>query len=139
MNFPIQIVFKLLALAPQMYVSDASGAGIGYVRQKLLAFKENVTVFTDATQSKPIYAIKADRIIDFNAQYHIADTAGVSLGSVRREGVRSLWRASYVISVGESRRSRFTRKARWCACSISRSVRFRSSGCSPAISSIPST
>lgn len=102
MIFPVKIVFKLLALAPQMYVADGSGNGIGYVRQKLLAFKESVTVFTDDTQTKPIYTIKADRVIDFNARYEFMAPNGAALGSLKREGVRSLWKAHYMIAVGDS-------------------------------------
>jgi hypothetical protein len=99
MQFPIQIVFKLLALAPQMYVNDGSGQHLGYVRQKLLAFKEKVTVFQDDTQTTPIYSIAADRVIDFNAEYHFANAAGARLGSVQRSGMRSLWRAHYIINI----------------------------------------
>ncbi len=101
MIFPVQIVFKLLALAPQMYVRDGNGQSIGYVKQKLLAFKENVTVFEDDTQAKPIYSIQADRVIDFNAVYHLRNNAGAEVGTIRREGMRSLWRAHYVINVGD--------------------------------------
>jgi uncharacterized protein YxjI len=101
MHFPVKITFKVLALAPQMWVRDATGAEIGYVRQKLLAFKESVTIFADESQSRPIYAIAADRVIDFNANYHFADAGGTPLGHVRREGFSSLWRAHYVISVGD--------------------------------------
>jgi hypothetical protein len=100
MQFPIRIVFKLLALAPQMYVDDSAGNHLGYVRQRLLAFKEKVTVFADETQQTPIYSIAADRIIDFNAEYKFANAQGVVLGSVKRSGMRSLWRAHYIISLG---------------------------------------
>ena len=100
MQFPLQISFKILALAPQMSVREAGGRSIGYVRQKLLAFKESVTVFEDESQSRPIYTINADRVIDFTANYHFADAAGRPVGHLRREGMRSLWRAHYVVSVG---------------------------------------
>lgn len=102
MQFPVQIAFKILAIAPQMYVRDAVGQSLGYVRQKLLAFKEKVTVFSDETQAKAIYTISADRIIDFNAEYHFANAAGKELGSVKRSGMRSLWRAHYVINVADA-------------------------------------
>ena len=101
MQFPLKIVFKILTLVPQMYVQEASGRQIGYVRSKLFAFKEDVTVYEDESQSRPIYTIKADRVIDFTANYHFADGAGRSLGYMRREGVRSLLRAHYTICVGE--------------------------------------
>lgn len=100
MNFPIQIAFKILALAPQMYVTDGAGQSQGYVKQKLFKLKESVTVFTDETQATPLYHINADRIIDFNAEYTITDAANHPLGSVKRHGARSLWRAHYEINMG---------------------------------------
>lgn len=102
MQFPIQIAFKLLAIAPQMYVRDQGGQNLGYVKQKLLAFKEKVTVFADDTQAQPIYTIGADRVIDFNAEYHFTNAQGVRLGSAKRSGMRSLWKAHYIIDVGDS-------------------------------------
>ena len=101
MQFPLKIAFKILTFVPQMYVHDATGSSIGYVRSKLLAFRESVTVFSDESQANAIYSINADRVIDFTANYHFADASGRSLGYVRREGVRSLWRAHYVICVGD--------------------------------------
>jgi uncharacterized protein YxjI len=102
MQFPIQIAFKLLALAPQMYVRDAAGKNLGYVRQKLLAFKEKVTVYADESQATAIYSMGADRVIDFNAAYHFANASGQHLGSAKRSGMRSLWKAHYVITVGQT-------------------------------------
>ncbi len=101
MQFPLQIAFKVFAIVPQLSVSDAAGQTVGYVRKNLLAFKEDVTIYADSTQAKPLYKINADRIIDFSANYHFSDTSGQPLGHVRREGVRSLWRAHYIISVGD--------------------------------------
>ena len=62
---------------------------------------DNVTVFSDDTQSKPLYRIKADRIIDWSANYRIANMSEQPLGIVRRKGARSLWRAHYEILVGD--------------------------------------
>lgn len=99
MQFPLSISFKILTLIPELNVRDAAGAHIGYVRQKLLAFKESVTVYSDESRATPIYTINADRVIDFTANYHFADASGVPLGHVRREGFNSLWHAHYIISV----------------------------------------
>lgn len=101
MDYPLQLSFKLLALAPQIYVRDAAGQLRMYVKQKLLKLKEQVTVFADEAQTVPLYHIKADRVIDFNARYDITAPDGRSLGSVRRRGRRSLWRANYEIMRGE--------------------------------------
>jgi uncharacterized protein YxjI len=89
--------FKIMALAPQIYVRDAKGGTICYVKQKLLKLKEAVTVFVDETKSRVLCEIKADRIIDWSANYHFYDTGGESFGSVRRKGMRSIWKAHYEV------------------------------------------
>jgi uncharacterized protein YxjI len=91
--YPLQLKFKLLALAPQIYVRDAQGSLLGYVRQKLLALREAVTVFADEAQTQPLFAIKADRVFDFRARYDMFRMPdGTQVGAVKQQGMRSLWR-----------------------------------------------
>ncbi len=97
MEYPLELSFKIMALAPQISVTDASGRQVFYVKQKLLKLKEAVTVFADTGQTQPLYQINADRVIDFSARYHFADANGVGLGSVKRAGVKSLWKTHYEI------------------------------------------
>jgi len=98
MNFPLEFRFKILALASQIYVRDAGGTLVGYVRQKMFKLKEDVVVYGDAEQTRPLYRIRADRIIDIAAEYAITEAAsGAPLGSVKRRGLRSFWRAHYEI------------------------------------------
>jgi len=97
LNFPLDLRFKIIAIAPQISVFDATGNLICYVRQKAFKLKEAVTVFSDAAQTIPLYRIQADRILDISATYHITETSGRALGAVRRQGMRSLWRAHYDI------------------------------------------
>jgi uncharacterized protein YxjI len=100
MNYPLTLSFKILALAPQILVTDAAGQTVFYVRQKLLKLKEAVTVFADPEQQHPLYTIHADRILDFGARYEIADMAGRALGAVQQHGLRTLWSATYDIHDG---------------------------------------
>ena len=102
MQYPLGLNFKIMALAPQISVTDASGQQVLYVKQKLFKLKEAVTVFADAAQTRPLYTINADRIIDFSAQYHFTDLTGLPLGSVKRDGMKSLWRSRYNILNGSS-------------------------------------
>ena len=97
MNYPIKLSFKLLAIASQIYVRDANGQLIGYVKQKLFKLKEAINVFSDEGQTNLIYTIKADRIIDFSAKYNFSDSSGRMLGSIRRKGMRSLFNAHDLI------------------------------------------
>lgn len=100
MNFPLDLSFKKVALNPQVKVSDASGNVVLYTKQKAFKLKEAVTVFADVEQTRPLYTINADRVLDFNAKYNIADTAGRSLGAIARKGRKSLWRAQYEVMDG---------------------------------------
>lgn len=102
MQFPLQLTFKLIALAPQLTVTDAGGQTVAYVQQKLFKLKEAVTVYRDASKTEELYRLAADRIIDFSAHYHITGSAGQPLGSLRRRGMRSLWRAHYEIVDGDA-------------------------------------
>jgi hypothetical protein len=100
MNYPLQLSFKMISVGPQISVTDASGNLVMYVKQKAFKLKEAVTIFADQAQTMPIYTINADRVIDFSAAYHIADTRGQAIGAVKRQGMKSIWRAEYHISDG---------------------------------------
>jgi hypothetical protein len=99
-KFPLDLRFKTLAVAPQISVFDAAGQLQLYVRQQAFKLKESVTVFQDAAQTRPVYRITADRVIDISANYRIDDAGGTSLGVLRRLGMRSLWRAHYEVLRG---------------------------------------
>ncbi len=97
MNYPLELSFKLLALASQIYIRDANGQLLGYVKQKLFKLKEDINIFADESQTRQLYNIKADRVLDFSAKYNFTDASGNHLGSIKRQGMRSLWRANYDI------------------------------------------
>ena len=97
MNYPLQLSFKVVAFAPQLKVTDASGAAVCFVRQKMFKLKEAVEIFTDETRTDKLCEIRADRIIDFSAKYTFYDRNGAAFGAVRRKGMRSIWRARYEI------------------------------------------
>ncbi len=98
MNYPIDLTFKLLALASQIYIRDTNGNLMGYVKQKLLKLKEDINVFADESQTNILFNIKADRVLDFSARYNFTASNGQLLGSIKRQGMRSIWKANYEIS-----------------------------------------
>lgn len=104
MNYPLQLSFELLSIARKLSVTDAAGNLSFFVKQKAFKLKESVTVFADVDQRLPLYELAADRIIDFSASYHFKDASrGTHIGTVRRKGMKSLWRARYDIVNGSSR------------------------------------
>jgi uncharacterized protein YxjI len=102
MNYPLDLSFKILAIARQLSVTDSTGRVALYVKQKAFKLKEAVTVFGDAEQTQPLYTINADRVIDFSARYHFSNGNGQHLGSIKRQGMKSLWRSRYDIMDGEA-------------------------------------
>jgi hypothetical protein len=96
-RFPLDLRFKTIAVAPQISVFDAAGDLQLYVKQQAFRLKESVTVFRDAAQTHPVYRIAADRVLDISANYRIGDEDGSPLGTLRRRGMRSLWRAHYEV------------------------------------------
>jgi hypothetical protein len=101
-TYPLNLSFKIVTLASQFSVRDANGNLIAYVRQKILALKEAVTVFADESQKQELFRIKADRIIDFSARYNFSNAQGSAVGAVKRRGMRSLWKATYDILDGNT-------------------------------------
>jgi uncharacterized protein YxjI len=107
LNFPLTLRFKLIALAPQVFLEDSRGQLLLYVKQKLLKLKEEVNVFSDEAQNKLAFTIKADRVIDFRARYTITNGAGQTLGAIKQRGMKSLWKAHFDVEDAFGRESFF--------------------------------
>lgn len=99
MNYPLDLRFKIAAIASQLNVKDAAGNQIFYVKQKLFKLKENVEIYKDNTKSQLLYTIKADRIIDFSPLYTLTAANGEVAGTIKRRGAKSLWSATYDLTL----------------------------------------
>lgn len=97
MSYPLTVRFKKIAIARQLAVTDPDDRLLMYVKQKAFKLKEAITVYADREQTKPLYRIAADRVIDFSATYEIRSEDGEKVGAVRRRGMKTLWRARYDI------------------------------------------
>lgn len=95
--FPIEIEFKIGTISNDFVAKDANGQLIGYVRQKMFKFKEDIQVFNNESKSMVNYTIKADKWIDFNTSYAFNRGNGDYVGRVGRKGMKSIWKASYDI------------------------------------------
>lgn len=95
--YPLEFSFRLLTLSPQLFVRDASGREIAYVRQKLFRLKELVKIYSNQTATEESYTVEADRILDFSGAYHLRDAMGAELGILKQHGVRSIWRAHFSV------------------------------------------
>jgi uncharacterized protein YxjI len=100
MNFPLLARFKLMTIGNQISVEDHSGSVVYFARQKAFKLKEAVTVFADEAETRPVFTIAADRVLDISARYTIAAAGGGEAAVLQREGMKSIWRTSYTIDAG---------------------------------------
>lgn len=95
--YPLTLTFKFLTISSFIRVVDASGQLVSYVKQRAFRLKENVTIFADEQQTRPLYHMKANKIIDIGATYAISDADGRPIGALRQRGLRTFWKATYDI------------------------------------------
>lgn len=97
LDFPLSLQFKISTFTNDFTVKDTYGNTVAYVKQKLFKFIEEITVFTDESQTTEAYRIKANKWIDFSAAYTFFDNQGKDIGKVARKGWASLWKANYEV------------------------------------------
>jgi uncharacterized protein YxjI len=75
---------------------DGQEAGLlAFAQQKRLAFKEQVTLYTDDTKQTPVLSFKARQVLDLGATYDIFDAAGTPVGLFRKNFGKSLLRSTW--------------------------------------------
>jgi hypothetical protein len=100
MQYPLELRYKITERLPQVSVADATGKLVFILNHAPAENGSIVQVYSDAERNALRYTINPDWILDFSAQYHFTDHAGQLLGSVRRDGERSLWRTRFEIMNG---------------------------------------
>jgi uncharacterized protein YxjI len=98
LNYPLELSFKIATIGTRVRVVDAARQQVAYLRKKKFRLKEDVRVYEDEDQSRPLFRIRADRVVDFGASYAVSDPDGRPLGAIRQRGVRSIWKSSYEVS-----------------------------------------
>lgn len=97
-DYPLNLRFKLVALAPRIIVTDNKGKEILFVSQKIFKLKEDIRIYRSEAKEAEIYNIRADKILDFNTRYSFFDAQTQELlGSVKAKAWRSILSATYMI------------------------------------------
>jgi uncharacterized protein YxjI len=73
----------------------SEGELLAFAQQKRLAFKEQVTLYTDDTRQQPVLGFKARSVMDLGATYDVTDAAGSPLGLFRKDFAKSLFRSTW--------------------------------------------
>ncbi|KAB2350999.1 LURP-one-related/scramblase family protein [Actinomadura rudentiformis] len=83
--------YEVRAEAPD----GSEGEMVAFAQQKRLAFKEQVTLYTDDSKSQPILGFKARSVIDVGATYDVTDAGGQSIGNFRKDFAKSLLKSTW--------------------------------------------
>ena len=97
LSYPLDLSFKIVTIGTRIKIKDSAGRQVAYVRKQKFKLKEDVGVYTDEGQSRLLFRMKADRMLDFSARYAISGPDGHPIGAVGRRGMKSLWSSAYVL------------------------------------------
>ncbi|MGN9774682.1 hypothetical protein ACTMS0_02695 [Micromonospora sp. H33] len=83
--------YEVHAVAPD----GSEGGLLAFAQQKRLAFKEQVTIYTDDSKQQPLLGFKARQRLDLGATYDVTDHAGNPIGAFRKDFAQSLLRSTW--------------------------------------------
>ena len=95
-------IFKLLGDAFHIY--DSSGNVLFYSKLKAFKLKEDIRLYTGEDMRTEVLSIRARSILDFSTAYDVVDSStGALAGTLKRKGLRSILRDSWIIMDAEGR------------------------------------
>ncbi|MFC7549065.1 hypothetical protein [Plantactinospora sp. GCM10030261] len=83
--------YEVHAVAPD----GSEGGLLAFAQQKRLAFKEQVTLYTDDRKQQPVLGFKARQVMDLGATYDVTDAGGSPIGLFRKDWKASLLRSTW--------------------------------------------
>ena len=75
--------------------SGTEGAVVAIAQQKRMAFKEQVTFYSDEARKQPVFSFKARQRMDLGATYDVFDASGAPIGWFRKDFAKSILRSSW--------------------------------------------
>lgn len=96
-KYPLQLKFKITALANDFTVKDNSGKTIFYVREKLLKIRDHVKVYSNTSKEVQLYDLVSNKLIDFQQTFTITNSKQQVIGKVRKKTFQSFVKVTYNI------------------------------------------
>jgi len=99
-TFYVQQKFAMTTNRYALYAANPDGsfgALMGVAQQKRMAFKEQVTFYSDEAKTRPVFGFKARARLDLNSGYDITDETGQQIGFFRKDFGASLLRSTFHI------------------------------------------
>ena len=104
MYLPAFFMSQKLTLMVNRYEIRAAGPDgkpgelMAMAQQKRMAFKEQVTFYSDEERTRPVFSFKARKVVDLGSGYDVYDEGGAPLGFFRKDFGKSLLRSTFHLS-----------------------------------------
>ena len=90
----VRPVVNLYRISPQAG-GEITSAPVAFVRQKRMAFREDIRFFADESETTELFRIKARRVIDIGGRYDVHDASGQPIGVLEHQFRKSLLRSTW--------------------------------------------
>ena len=103
-RFTVRQKITLMVNRYEIRSVDASGGEgplIAVAQQKRMAFKEQVTFYSDEAGTQPVFGFKARKRLDLAATYDVTDAGGAPIGSFRKVFRESLLRSTWQLTAAD--------------------------------------
>jgi uncharacterized protein YxjI len=84
---------RLMVNQYEVHMEGADGSEgelVAFAQQKRMAFKEEVTIYTDDSKQHALFAFKARKRLDLSSTYDVTDPQGQPIGNFRKDFKASL-------------------------------------------------
>ena len=93
----VRPIVNLYRITPLASGETPAGGPVAFVRQKRMAFREDIRFFADEGETQELFRIKARRVIDIGGRYDVHDAAGQPIGVLEHQFRKSLLRSTWRI------------------------------------------
>ena len=93
----VRPIVNLYRITPLAAGETPAGPPVAFVRQKRMAFREDIRFFADEGETEELFRIKARRVIDIGGHYDVHDAAGQPIGVLEHQFRKSLLRSTWRI------------------------------------------
>ena len=92
----VRPIVNLYRVAP-LAAGEVPQPPVAFVRQKRMAFREDIRFFADEGEARELFRIKARRVIDIGGRYDVHDVSGQPVGVLEHQFRKSLLRSTWRI------------------------------------------
>jgi uncharacterized protein YxjI len=88
----------------EVFADDNGEPGqlVAFVEQKRMAFKEQVTIYTDSSKNQVLAGFRARKVIDLGSGYDVLDGGGQPIGLFRKDFGKSLMNSTWHLDLANA-------------------------------------